>query len=255
MPKKAQVTAFITVGVVLLIIVALIYALRESGTFMPTQEFLGLKLNYVKQKVDSCVNETTHDFMNKISMRGGILEPATYRLYNGYEVAYLCTDIPETDLCLNNMLSLANIKTQLENYLKEKVPSCVNVNGMKKKLFFPEIKDARFDVKADILEDKIILSVSYPITLMKKETSLSLEDHDVAVKIPFGRLYDVTYDIVNSEATTGTFFPLVYMLAKRGKVEIYRDQPYPDKVYVLTDAETGFKFQFAVEGESGHEMV
>ncbi|MDD5649924.1 MAG: hypothetical protein PHF86_05805 [Candidatus Nanoarchaeia archaeon] len=253
MKKRGQVTTFMIVGFVILILVVLIFSLRRAGVGMTSNEYLQTNLEDVKTVINDCIDKETLSVVDLIGKQGGYLNPTSYRMYNGYKVAYLCGNIPDTDLCMNQMVSQTQIENELANNLKLNLPYCVNIDQLSKRLFFPEISVGDLDVKTTIDKEAIVYEINYPITLKKGDSKVELTTYKKSVNVPLGKLLDTTYDIVNSEATNGVFFDVPYMLANRGRVEIFKDQPYPDKIYKLNVRDSNYIFQFAIQNEGENE--
>ncbi|MDD5133700.1 MAG: hypothetical protein PHD81_00960 [Candidatus Nanoarchaeia archaeon] len=249
MDKRGQVTIFIILGFVILILIILILSLRDVGYGISPQKYLDNKINIIQDDVKSCVESYAKTALINMGNQGGSINPGKYVLYEGRKVQYLCSAIPGSVQCLNLMPSNKNIEKELDNFLNTNVPDCIDINKFKEQYSFPEIKiEKSFQAVSSINKTNVVIKVSYPITLVKGTTQVSLSDITETIDIPLGQLLDTTYDIIDSEARTGTFFNLQYMLANRGEVEIYKDTPYPDKVYVLNARDSDYKFYFAIEG-------
>lgn len=253
MNKRGQVTTFMIVGFVILVIFILIFSVRRAGIGVSPKTYLETNLEDLKSTIDNCIEEETTNVVELIGKQGGYLNPSTYKLYNGYKVAYLCYNLPNSDLCMNAMISEADIEKQLADNLRANLPYCIDINGLSGKMFFPEISVGDLDVQTTIEEEAIVYEINYSIVLKKGETTVELPKYNKAVAVPLGKLLDVTYEIVNTEARDGVFFEVPYMLANRGRVEIFKDQPYPDKVYRLNARDSDYVFQFAIQNEGEHE--
>ena len=254
MKKRGQITTFMIVGLVILIIFVLLFSIRRSGFGMKSQDYLESSAEDIKSKINDCVEKDTKEILNLLGKQGGYLNPLSYRMYNGYRVAYLCNNIPGTDQCANAMVNTADIEKQLADYLKANLPSCVNINSLGKSLLSTyDISSSTLDVTTSIQEESIIFEIDPKITLKKADATLTIPAYKKAVSLPLGLLLDTTYDIVNEEARVGVFFEVPYMLANRGKVEVFKDQPYPDKIYVLNARDSDYIFQFAIESEGENE--
>lgn len=254
MRKRGQVTSFMIVGLVILIIVVLLFGLRRAGIGVKSEDFLQNNLDDIKKNIDTCIEEQTAEMLDILGKQGGYLNPTKYKMYNGYRVAYLCYNVPDTDQCANAMINTADIEKQLASYLNVNLPSCIQVDKLGKGFLSNYDAEAgTLDTKAIITNDAIIFDINYPITLKKGDASLTMSSYPKSVNVPLGLLLDTTYDIVNNEAKYGVFFEVPYMLAERGAVEIYKDQPYPDKIYVLNARDSKYIFQFGIESEGAHE--
>lgn len=252
MRKRGQITIFMIVGFVILLVIILIFGLRKAGVGISSSDFLYSKMDVVEKQVKDCTKEKLIESLEIIGKQGGTLDPVNYRMHGGNSVSYLCYNIPNKPECLNKMVFNNDIENEVEEYLNFYVPQCLDLEGLKKSFFFPEVRSARYTSDVEIREEGVFVKINYPITLVKDETQLTLNDFTELDNVPIGKLLDVTYDIINSESRDGMFFSVPYMIANRGEVEIFVDQQeYPDKIYVLNQRNSNYIFQFGVEGEAG----
>ena len=255
MRKRGQVTTFMIVGLVILIIFVLLFAVRRSGFGIKAQDYLQSSADDIKSKIDSCIEKNAMDVLDLIGKQGGYLNPSdnTYLMYNGYRVAYLCFNIPNTDQCANAMVNKADIEKQLNDYLGKNIQNCVQTNLGKSLLSTYDMSTSKINIRTTIEKNSVSFEVDPGITLTKGTSSLVIPAYKKAVSVPIGLLLDTTYFIVNEEADKGVFFEVPYMLSERGAVEVYKDQPYPDKIYILNARNSDYKFQFAIQSEGENE--
>ena len=79
MAKKGQVTAFMIIGIVLIIVVALVFLARNQiGIGVPKQQFLDLQLKSIQDEVNRCVDERAiwvsgfHDLVRRRASEDGL---------------------------------------------------------------------------------------------------------------------------------------------------------------------------------------
>ena len=97
--------------------------------------------------------------------------------------------------------------------------------------------------------DRVIVDLNQPLRLTKGDEVIEQSIFTESFSYPLGRLYDVSQDIVNAEATLGSFDQLPYILAHKGTYIIDKKKPYPDILYILTTKDSPYIFQFFIEGE------
>ncbi len=252
MEKRGQVTTFMIIGFVVVIIIVLIFGLRQAGIGINPHDYLDSKISSLDKEVKSCVDSQLQVALDKIGKQGGLLEVSNYRMHNGNKVNYLCYNIPNAPECLNNMIFVNDVEKDLEDYLNYYLPQCIDLDSMSQEFFFPEYKSADLTTNVEIRKESVVVTVNYPVTLIRGDQEATLKDIHESMDVPLGKLLDTTYDIVNSEARDGLFFSVPYMIANRGDVEIFVDQEeYPDKVYILNERNSDYIFEFAIEGEQG----
>ncbi len=237
--KKGQVTAFIIVGIVILIVLFLIFYLK--GGIKVKTRFLMDDKDAINKLVEDCIDEEARRALDIIGKQGGSLVPLKYRLYNGNNVAYLCYNIIDDERCMNRVLRLEDIERELNRYLEGRLNQCINLEG------FNVVSRGKLIVKSTIARDNVLVVVDYPIVFEKKDKRISIDRFSKSINIALGKLFDTSLDILNDEASYGDFDQLPYMIVHKD-IRIEKDRPYPDKAYILTDKNSNYMFQFLVEG-------
>ena len=249
MRKRGQATVFAIVGIVIIILVALFFFLRnEFGFFVSPTTFLSEKSQPIEDNLRGCVNEATRDALDIFSKQGGDFSPGNYRFYESRAVKYYCTNLPETEQCLNVMPSFGELISTLNNRIQTDVNNCVDKDLVKSGLGY-DIKAGEITTTVSASGSGLVVRSDYDVNITKGENSYSVNDIAVNYDAPIEDLYAVAVDIVNSEAQVGFFEQLLYMVGKRGQYIINLDKPYPDKIYKITKKDSDFEFWFAVEGE------
>ncbi|MBI2672877.1 hypothetical protein HYX19_01330 [Candidatus Woesearchaeota archaeon] len=261
MNKKGQATAFVILGIVIFALVSIIFYVRQNVFIAPSEANLKAELDSIKTNLESCVKKTAEDPLRQIGLQGGYLEPKqdTYRLFNDTKISYLCYDIANTDQCSNRMLLLDDIKKQIDEVIYQKLISSDCFVSIKEVPVFTGLRNYNIItgknpvVDSDIRRDNVLIKITYPIALQSKRSATKIEarDYNAIVNYPLGDLYEVSQDILDFETQFGEFDQLVYMLAKKGEYRIYKQRPYPDKLYVLKKADNDYIFQFMIQGEPG----
>ena len=168
--------------------------------------------------------------------------PIKYKLYKGYNVNYLCTNIPDDPRCMNRVLTLDDMEREIAKHVKDNLDTCINIDAG-----YYNVQKGEKQVDVTIAENNVLIKLDYPLTLTKGSTVKQVKEFSNVVNVPLGKIYITVQEIVNSEALFADFDPLPYMLVHKDLL-IERDKPYPDKVYNIKD-ENGYEFMFAVEGE------
>jgi len=254
MEKRGQVTIFIILGIVIVILAALMLYFRTNlFLFNPTVEDLNSRLDEIRNHVVSCVAEVSEPPIRQIGLQGGYLStpPDTFRLFNDSTVSYLCYSMKGSPNCINRMLTKSEMEKQLSAAVDFALQTCVDVQSFKKLGSFEIITPDRWTVDTRIGSDMVVVLVNYPIKLRSTKSSaeVSVQDFSSSFNYPLGYLYDVSQDILDYETQFGEFDQMVYMLAKKGQVRIDKKRPYPDKLYILGKYGNDYVFQFMVQGE------
>jgi len=250
MAKKGQVTAFMILGIVIIIVVALIFLGRkELGIGVPNQQFLELQLKSIQDEVNRCVDERVPEGLKLLGLQGGTLQPANYRLYKGNNVEYLCSNIPNDRKCLNLLKPLGSLADSMERFTEFELNNCLDPGKFKSLFGAYDLDIGSLKVDIDFEKEKTLVNVDYPVTLSKDDAKVTLPKITRSIDAPIGGLYESVYQIINGYAAAGDFLHEAYMFQNRGEVEIKRDTVYPDIIFILNKKNSDYVFQFAIEGE------
>jgi hypothetical protein len=248
MNKRGQVTVFVIVGVVILILAILIWYLRSSESTVIPGFFIGedARRQAVETNLRECVEKAVRPTVLLAAKQGGDLTPVNYRNYKGDKVSYLCLNIPGKDQCLNVMPPVRIIEEKLKSNIANQIDNCVD-----RDLLGEDVIGTK-NINVDVLmrRDAVVVNTDYDVAFVKDNVEMPFGTVTAIVgNVPFVELYDVVHDVVNAQAVDGDFEQLFYMLGKKGRVEIQVDRPYPDKIFIVNKKDSDFKFQFAIQGE------
>lgn len=246
--SRAQITGFAIFGIFLLVIVILLFLLRERiAPFLPGP--LGGKIQTVEQHIGDCLRQKAPPLIERIGLQGGYLSTpqGTFRLHQDVPISYLCYDIERAAACRNRMLTLQNMETQLADALAADINTCIDFSIFKRRGYQMSIGERNIDIIIGL--DRVIVDLNQPLRLTKGDEVIEQSTFTETFSYPLGRLYDVSQDVVNAEATLGSFDQLPYILAHKGTYIIDKKKPYPDILYILTTKDSPYIFQFFIEGE------
>ena len=249
MNKRGQVTAFIIVGIILVASVILMLYMRGQFFFgAVTPDNLANKMVPITEHVTNCIKDSAPDEIERMGLQGGHLKTAkdTYRNEQDIPISYLCYNVEGQTACYNRMLLISEMEQELDAAIKAKLTSCINVKDFERGF---DTMTGALNVNTEIGKDNVIVEIIYPIKLSKGDVQVDEDTFTVNFDYPLGRLYDVSQEIVNTEAQYGEFDQLGYMLVKRGQYIIEKQRPYPDKLYMLKTKDSPYLFQFFVQGE------
>lgn len=253
--KRAQATIFIIAGIVILVLVVLLFAGRRAGLgFLQVgQEDLKAEMDNMEDKVMDCLAASAKTPVETIGLQGGYLKvpPNSYRLWADNKVSYLCWNQVGKPTCINRLLTIDNMQSELQDAINEQLKKCLNVQEFAGPFAGYTIDAANtYEVNVKIKPSAVLVNLNYLITLKGKEGATeSKKEFNQVLDYPLGKLYDVSQDIVTFETQFGEFEQLVYMPQKKGQYTIRKDRPYPDKIYILKERDNPYIFQFAVEDE------
>ncbi len=247
MQKKGQVTLFVILGLVLLILISVFfYARSQYGFLVPSQQFLEGRAQDIQTDLASCVERIVPPLLTDFSQQGGSLNPSPSLYYHGKNVAYLCQAGKGT-ACVNYLPPLSVMLHSVEGELTTQVQNCVNKDLLAEKgIQVSGTKTVKTTL--ELSGDALTALTSYDVQLQRDTTLVHITPvRYVAANVPLGEIYPVIHDIIEGQ-THGGFDQLYYMLQYKGKYLIQVDKPYPDTVYRVSKTGSDYAFWFAVQG-------
>ncbi len=253
MQKRGQLTLFIILGLVIVILAALYFFVAKPYVLPVSQEDLNKDMENIENDIKDCLAKVSEEPFKRIGLQGGFLTTpsGSYRLYDDSRISYLCYNIPGQATCSNRMLLMKSMEKELSEALTNELPTCLNIHKFSQFKPYQVSTPKKPQIDVSIRRFDAVVTLDYPVRLTSKRSPVSVEKSkfETVLTIPLGRLYEVSQEIVNQEAEFGTFETLYYMLSKKGEIKIYLKKPYPDKIYQLKHQNSDYIFQFAIEGE------
>ena len=238
--KKGQVTIFIIIALVIVVLGVLIYM------FYPEiKSGLGLEPKNPPAFIQSCIEEEIKGSVEKLSLQGGSLNPEHYILYNNEKIEYLCYAGEYYKICVVQQPMLKeHIESEIKEEVKEKVGECFNSmkESYQKKGYDVSLREGETSV--ELLPKRIVATFNYSLTLTKGES----EKYDSFVVILNNNLYElisISNSILEWEATYGDAETTIYMNYYHDLKVEKKKQSDGTTIYILTDRNTENKFQFA----------
>ncbi|MBI2667149.1 hypothetical protein HYX17_00075 [Candidatus Woesearchaeota archaeon] len=253
MEKRGQVTTFVILGVIIVALILIFLYARQTILLPPTKENLDIEMDSIKKHINDCTISISENPIRVIGLQGGYLETPedTYRLYNDSRISYLCYSIEDSPTCYNRLLLLNHMEEELQQELESGLKGCLDLKSFERFRNFNVITTKDPEVDINIQQTKILVNIDYPVTLKSKRDALEIREDKFTSSLdyPLGELYDAAQEILSAESQIGDMDILSYMIFKKGKYKIYKEKPYPDKIYILKREDNPYIFQFAVQGQ------
>ncbi len=216
--KKAQISLFIIVGIVILLVIGLVFFLRgqilKSGLESQAEKtaVVPLQLRPVKETIDNCVRDVSSQGLQIIGLQGGYLnlkkDSLPKGLFNqfsnslealpGLETAYWFYET-NNGIQTSNVPSKEDIKNDLNAYVKENLDKCLtSLDDFRDQGYGVEFKD-NIKVDANIEDQFVEVLVDYPVDINFKDVGKLVKKHYAKIDYPLGELYNSAVDILNSQ--------------------------------------------------------
>jgi|SaaInlStandDraft_4_1057021.scaffolds.fasta_scaffold00476_19 hypothetical protein len=243
--RKGQVTLFIIMGVVVLILLVLVGYVKQIGEPREDLEKIYLVTNSiipVKSYVEKCLKDIGNEAMLEVAYHGGKIDPENSEYLNNEKINYYCTHEPG-DGCKNTLIFRSDIENEIAQEINNKIKTCVDLDIFRNQGFVVEASNAKTNVQIE--EDSITFSLDYPIKLEKESIALSIDSFATNTKSELGFILRISNQILNSEIQKQNFKIVEFMQQHNVIIEKFR--PYPNIIYRITKKQ--FVFQFALKGE------
>lgn len=235
--KRGQITLFIIIAIVILIIAVTLFYPRIKVIITPSTPI---------SFVESCILEGTDELIESISLQGGSLDPSFYYKYQGVNIEYLCYTNEYYKTCaMQRPFLKQHIQGEIQSVMGGNVRSCLEGlrEEMEKRGYDVNLNYKGVDI--EIVPNNVIFNINADITLRREDSVESFDKLKIEKK---SRMYDfiiMATNILNLEARFGDSETVINMIYYPNvKVEKYK-QGEGTKVYILTDLETDEKFMFA----------
>ncbi|MDD5133702.1 MAG: hypothetical protein PHD81_00970 [Candidatus Nanoarchaeia archaeon] len=262
MSKRGQITVFMILGFVILIVILLLYFLQDNlkETIYGTRPVLDKKLTSIKEEMQKCVSDLSNSAINQMGNQGGTLTPTNYILFKGEKISYLCFDFPLTDIdpstgkhrvgCENQMLVRNKMEKELKDYMKGQFNTCFNANNFRSTYY--KLTVGEFDINVTIEDDVVKYGVTYPVVLERENVKVNFDGLDFTQETSLGEIQNAVNDILEFESLFGEFDNVGYTLLQKSRVEVFRTDLYPDTIYSITTPGRQYTLQFAIKGVDTH---
>lgn len=197
--RKAQLTMFIILGVVLVILIGiLIYSgtrtreAQKEVKMKETAEFPS-ELQPVGVFVQACLEQEAEKTINITAIQGG--RPLAPRHPYNWENMTLSHGYY---MGLNELPTREEMQLEMAGHLKLKLNDCINnLKVFKNKGMNLEYGD--FEPKFMVTPDVVIVDMDFPITLKKETGEVKIEKFSAEIPSRLGYLHEAAYKIVEME--------------------------------------------------------
>jgi len=244
--KKAQLTIFIIIAIVVIAIVALLFMFPKLRTNIGFE-----KLQSPENFIQTCLEDAIKENVEMISKQGGSLEPSLNILYRDEKIQYLCYTPQKYQACVVQIPFLEkHIEEEIKNSIEEDVNFCFNSlkQTYEERGYAANLKKG--EIVVELLPKKILTTMNYEFTFSKEEGTQKIGTFRVVVNNNLYELISIAQSIMNDEILIGDSFEQFYMDFYTW-LKVEKERPGEDTtIYTLTDRNTQDKFKFAVQSWS-----
>ncbi len=238
--KKAQITLFILIGLVILFLVLLLlYGLRKE---QPEEQ---LELQFDRATINNfivdCLKDTSEKGLVIIGKQGGYLDPKSYITSEKYKIAYLY------DLKTSKVPSKKAVEVDLAGYIDENMLICLkNFADFERQGWRVTYEAPKSTVQ---LNERDITVTQQFLVSVQKETALTFDEFSTSVPVRMLYLLNITNEIVAFHQAEPEWTDLTALSEHDVDITIF---PYKKKLmYSIKDPQSSIKsesylFNFAL---------
>jgi len=188
--KKAQVSVFVIVAILILSVMGVYFLVKENVLDLGTLS-VSSEVKPIYSFVEDCVEKTAKGAVYQISDTGGYFVLPDLSTENN--IAYYMYEGG------NYMPSKERVEEELSTYMNEMLFFCT-----KNFVYFSdfEVEQSAVESVVKIEEDSVVFDVEYDLDISKGGKTYSFKDFDVEVPVRLGVVYDVIDEIMVEQMTT-----------------------------------------------------
>ena len=249
MKKRGQLSVFIVVGIVLIVVFMLFFFFRDKITKtlreepINPQEYLNQQLDDIKMEIGRCVNQETSKASKLLMENGGVFNRKFgFIRYINISYPVLCREINGTGSCLAEPILISNLQGKLGTYLPEKINKCINLESFKNKDYSLVFRVG--NLTAVILDEIIVVDLGFYVKLSKGPYIAEKDSFVYNLNIPLGAFSKLANSLLQVKAGGTEINSLFYELLSFNKYLIQVRKPYPDEVYDISLTSVVFTSKF-----------
>jgi hypothetical protein len=217
--RKAQVTVFIILGICIFIVLLLLFTKKSDITAIFSKE------SPVSQ-IQKCIEDSTLQAKEIVSMQGGSIDPKNYYLYDGNKVDYVCYTSDYYKNCVMQKPLLKNsVEKEIKDYIEKNVLDCTQVvkTSLENKGYSVYMKKPVVDI--ELVPGNILVNTGLDLEITKSGTE-TYKNIKTEISSNLYEFVMVASSIQNWETRYGDSETLNYMF-------YYRKQEAMEQEYIF----------------------
>lgn len=208
--NKAQVSIFIIIGVILIIVLSFLFFSGKYELFIPHDTKIK---NQVSEIVEDCIYDATSRGVFLLGFQGGYIDIAPEVALNPVKHVNFGSIIPNWDSERGNIPTILSMQKELENFVRKEAYSCIynNLNNLTNFEITIDDEDT-FEVESRINDHNVVVESYFNVRFNEKNSEEILTVNDYYVKLDnarLGSLYKLAVEVYNYEGSTYVFEDLI----------------------------------------------
>lgn len=240
MNKKAQVTIFVIVAIILIAGIATFFYIKETK-IKRESIITSAQLSSIKEGIQDCVELTATDAIRLLGLQGGYIIPPPSALETNFSTIsygyYLGRKV---------LPSIGRMQDELNLYVELSLPLCFERSNF----LDWDITTRNVKSKARIDQNSVSLTVDYPLSVSKGSATYRVDSkYSAQIPIRLGAIHTVINRIIDKEIVNSESVALSYLTNLDYDIAVL---PYSENVivYSVTDSnstinDVPYTFMFA----------
>jgi len=212
--KKAQITTFMIIGIVILVIAIGALYIKNEYAVKPTmpekvevKQELQMDYSSVQSFVSSCVSKVADESVYYVSYQGGYNVPPGMSMEVGnFSVPYYI------NLDQANVPDINAISNEFSSFVTKNLPLCTGDFLTFKEQGYT-ITTGEVEVNTQINENNVVFDVKYPIEFEKDGAKTSIEDFKTTLDVNYNYVYDTVQKVYNAQQIDSNVVPIGFISA------------------------------------------
>ncbi|MBI2662653.1 hypothetical protein HYX11_04305 [Candidatus Woesearchaeota archaeon] len=207
--KKAQVTIFIILGIIILLAISLLLLFQTEIFRFKTEEIIPTEKGKIENYLTTCIEQIGEEALFKIGLQGGYIDIPSDIAHDASQNLRLSPNLVVPYWAYGQQTripSLQDIKTRIDNYMKQNLRSCL-LDLQPFQESYDIIEKSEIEPNTEITAAKVILNVRWDIELKNKagETIAEVIDHQAESDIKLKQVHELAALIIDREMATLKF--------------------------------------------------
>jgi len=239
--KKAQVTIFIILAVLIVVAGVLVYLFSPGF-----RTIIGEDLENPQQYIQKCVSEDLKQTVEEVSLQGGSLNPEAYYQYSGEQLEYLCYSGDFYDLCsVQRPFLRTHVESEIKKGISDSIEGCFSSLKEEYENRGYNVNVETGELKVSVLPKRVSANLNKTVYLRKDQNTEKHKNFNIVLQSKLYKMINIADSIVEWESAYGTAEPSFYMNIYHDLLIRKKNQNDETTVYIIEDNSKENKFQFA----------
>tara|TARA_Y100000310_G_scaffold225018_1_gene226926 strand:+ start:447 stop:1184 length:738 start_codon:yes stop_codon:yes gene_type:complete len=242
--KRGQVTIFVIIGLVLVVVLGLVYYFQDNLQLNPSSQQLSSELEATRGFVYECLEEVAKEAAFEVSLQGGYYELPTTSINNSVPYYYFNgnKNIPKKNI----------IEESISSYIDDTIDFCINDFYV-----FDDfsINANEIDSIVSIKYSNINVLLEYPLVIEKNDITVKDNDeYNINLDLPIISMLDLSSNVIFNfiEDDGAICASCIIDLALDNNISIELLQGFDEDIFILEDKnyefdDLSYKFVFGVK--------